>query len=52
MLRPKIADRILSFQAMTPTSGDTRNSDLRPTIIEDASGVRPAIVWTGAFAVK
>jgi hypothetical protein len=25
----KIADRILSSQAMTLTSGDTRNSDLR-----------------------
>jgi hypothetical protein len=27
---PKIADRILSSQAMTPTSGDARNSDSRP----------------------
>jgi hypothetical protein len=29
-LSPKIADRILSFQAMTPISDDTRNSDSRP----------------------
>jgi hypothetical protein len=27
---PKIADRILSAQALTPTSGDIRNSDSRP----------------------
>jgi hypothetical protein len=27
---PKIVDRILSSQAMTPTSGDARNSDSRP----------------------
>jgi hypothetical protein len=29
---PKIADRILSSPTMTPTSGDPRNSDLRPIV--------------------